>query len=222
MGNTQIYTINEYKFDLLLRLRGLRWWTHRGERSDQSQWDLETLPKTLKLWHTQISCTAINHCFSKSLLVVQEGIWDSYHPCSLYEGNNPLEISTPHSFDAYTLLFASTGCIYTLLFTPLGPLGRHCKLLLFSLEQYRCGLIIYKIRSIHPLSMIHIRSQNRPLIPPPFQFYAVRPLSFDPDIVHLYLHFNSIIAVHLIPKSSLDLHLFTRISISYLSIIDPL
>ena len=115
-------------------------------------------------------------------------------------------------------LFASTGCIYMLLFTPLGPLGRHCKLLLFSLEQYRCGLIIYKIRSIHPLSMIHIRSRNRPLIPPPFQFYAVCPLSFDPDIVHLYLHFNSPIAVHLIPKSSLDLHLFTRISISYLSI----
>ena len=106
-------------------------------------------------------------------------------------------------------LFASTGCIYMLLFTPLGPLGRHCKLLLFSLEQYRCGLIIYKIRSIHPLSMIHIQSRNCPLIPPPFQFYTVRPLSFDPDIVHLYLHFNSPIAVHLIPKSSLDLHLFT-------------
>ena len=105
-----------------------------------------------------------------------------------------------------------------LLFTPLGPLGRHCKLLLFSLEQYRCGLIIYKIRSIHPLSMIHIQSRNRPLIPPPFQFYAVCPLSSDPDIVHLCLHFNSPITVHLIPKSSLDLHLFTRISISYLSI----
>ena len=172
-----------------------------------------------------------------------------------------MEISTPHSFNAYTLLFtsigciytllfaslclhwlhihaalclslpplaaythcsfplfASTGCIYMLLFTPLGPLGCHCKLLLFSLEQYHCGLIIYKIRSIHPLSMIHIRSRNRPLIPPPFKFYAVCPLSFDPDIVHLYLHFNSPIAVHLIPKSSLDLHLFTRISISYLSI----
>ena len=152
-----------------------------------------------------------------------------------------MEISTPHLFDAYMLLFASigciymllfaslhlslpplaaytccssplvasTGCIYILLFTPLRPLGRHCKLLLFSLEQYRCGLIIYKIRSIHPLSMIHIQSRNCPLIPPPFQFYTVRPLSFDPDIVHLYLHFNSLIAVHLIPKSSLDLHLFT-------------
>ena len=58
----------------------------------------------------------------------------------------------------FSPLFASTGCIYMLLFTPLGPLGCHCKLLLFSLEQYRCGLIIYKIRSIHPLSMIHIRS----------------------------------------------------------------
>ena len=175
-----------------------------------------------------------------------------------------MEISTPHSFDTYTLLFASigciymllftslhlhwlhihtalclsspplaaytccslplfasTGCIYMLLFTPLRPLGHHCKLLLFSLEQYHCGLIIYKIRSIHPLSMIQIQSQNRPLIPPPFQFYAVRPLSFDPDIIYLYLHFNSLITIHLIP-SSLDLHLFTRISISYLSIIGPL
>ena len=63
-------------------------------------------------------------------------------------------------------LFAFTGCIYMLLFTPLGALGHqliylsylHCKLLLFSLEQYCCGLIIYRIRSIHPLSMIHIQS----------------------------------------------------------------
>ena len=53
----------------------------------------------------------------------------------------------------------------------------HHKLLLFSLEQYHFGLIIYKIRSIHPLSMIHIGSQNHPLIPPPFQFYTVHPLS---------------------------------------------
>ena len=191
---------------------------------------LETA-KNLKLQHVWISCAEIGHCFSKSLLIVWEGIWDPHCPCSLYERDNLLEISTPHLFNAYTLLFTSLCLHWLHIHTTLHSTWA------FGTSTYISLLLTYIVCCFYlPLSntvvdWLSIKSDL-------FTHYLW--CTFNPKIVHLYLllfnstlfahyhctfdpnivHFNSLITIHLIPKSSLNL--FTWISISYLSIIDPL
>ena len=163
-------------------------------------------------WNWSLLLQVLTHCMrgnlrsTLSLFIIRKGqSFGDYHPTLVQCIHPALHLSLPPlaAYTHYSSLHLGLWDIN--IYLSLTYL--HCMLLLSSIEQYCCGLMIYKIRSIHPLSTMHIQSQNCPLIPPPFQFYTVRPLSlyiqsqycpfqfpnhhtFDPKIIIKSLHLN--------------------------------
>ena len=195
MGNTQIYTTNEYKVDLLLRLRGLRWWTRRGERvevNDQTDHN-ETLRLRQKTWNSD----------TRGFPALQS-ITASPSPYSLYEREFEIHIVLVRYTKGTILwrLAPHTRSTHTRCSSP--PLAAYtcCSSLHSGLWDVIVSCFYFPLSNT-VVDWLSIKSDL-------FTHYLW--FTFDPEIVHLYLLlFNSTLFAHyhLIPISSI----YTSISI---------